>query len=68
MQEKARVNLGAEHPHGLTLDDAGRTAFVATEGTTETQGRVIAVDLETGQLLWDSPAEGYALGAMYVGR
>ena len=64
--ETARIPLGAGHPHGIALDDAGRRAFVSCEGTSQSAGRAVAVDLESGSVLWSVEAGAYTLGAAYV--
>ncbi|MFQ5889684.1 MAG: beta-propeller fold lactonase family protein [Gemmatimonadota bacterium] len=66
MQERARVPIDADHPHGVVLDSAGRTAFVACEGTVDGEARVVAVDLTEGRVLWSVPAGSYALGIAYA--
>jgi len=63
--ETARIPLGAEHPHGIALDDAGRRAFVSCEGTPRTAGRAVAVDLDGASVLWSAEAGAYTLGAAY---
>ena len=64
--ETARIPLGAEHPHGIALDALGLRAFVSCEGTPQTTGRAVAVDLEAGSILWSVEAGAYALGAAYA--
>jgi YVTN family beta-propeller protein len=64
--ETARIPLAADHPHGLALDGTGQRAFVSCEGTTQTSGRAIAVDLEAGSILWSVEAGAYTLGAAYA--
>jgi len=65
--ERFRVDLGADHPHGVTLDGSGRFAFVACEGTPDGLGRVVAVDLESGGVRWSVPAGAYTLGLAWAG-
>lgn len=44
----ARYDLpGADHPHGFTLDEPGRLAFISCEGN----GRLLVVDLRTLKVL-----------------
>lgn len=44
----ARYELpGADHPHGFTIDEPGRLAFVSCEGN----GQLLVVDLRTMQVL-----------------
>ncbi len=64
--ETARIPLGAEHPHGVALDAAGQRAFVSCEGTPQTAGRAVAVDLEAESILWSAEAGAYTLGAAYA--
>ena len=64
--ETARIPLGAEHPHGIALDELGLRAFVSCEGTPQTTGRAVAVDLEAGSILWSVEAGAYTLGAAYA--
>ncbi|MBT8478225.1 MAG: lactonase family protein [Gemmatimonadetes bacterium] len=66
LAETARIPLGAAHPHGLALDDAGQRAFVSCEGTPQTSGRAVAVSLETRSVLWSAEAGAYTLGAAYT--
>lgn len=66
LQEAATIPLAAEHPHGLALDHDGRRAFVSCEGTPQTSGRAVAVNLEDGSVLWSSEAGAYTLGAAYA--
>jgi YVTN family beta-propeller protein len=64
--ETSRISLGAEHPHGIALDEQGLRAFVSCEGTPQTSGRAVAVDLENGSILWSAEAGAYTLGAAYA--
>ena len=64
--ERTRIPLGAEHPHGVAVDAAGRRAFVSCEGTPQTTGRAVAVDLETETVLWSVEAGAYTLGITFV--
>jgi DNA-binding beta-propeller fold protein YncE len=64
--ETARIPLQAEHPHGIALDDAHRLAFVSCEGTPQSAGRAVAVDLESESVLWSVEAGAYTLGAAYA--
>ena len=64
--ETARIPLQAEHPHGVALDDGHRLAFVSCEGTPQSAGRAVAVDLESESVLWSVEAGAYTLGAAYA--
>lgn len=61
MREVRRVELGAAHPHAVEVDPRGRVAWVACEGTPETPGRVVAVELSEGRLLWSTVAGAFLL-------
>ena len=48
----ARYNLtGADHPHGFTLDEPGRLAFISCEGN----AKLLVVDLRTMKVLSTHP-------------
>jgi len=64
--ETSRISLGAEHPHGIALDEQGLRAFVSCEGTPQTSGRAVAVDLVNRSILWSVEAGAYTLGAAYA--
>ena len=63
LHEVRRVRLeGIAHPHGITLDPSGQVAFVTYEGTIDTHGGVVALDVPTGRELWRARFGGYVLG------
>ena len=64
--ETATIPLEAEHPHGIALDEAHGLAFVSCEGTPQSAGRAVAVDLESESILWSVEAGAYTLGAAYA--
>jgi DNA-binding beta-propeller fold protein YncE len=64
--ERARVNLGRPYPHGVALDSSNGRAFVSCEGTVDTGGGVVAVDLQTEEIVWSAEAGAYTLGVVYV--
>jgi YVTN family beta-propeller protein len=66
LTERLRVDVVAAHPHGIAVDAEGRRAFVSCEGTPETFGRVVAVDLSQGRVLWSVEAGAYTLGAAFI--
>lgn len=66
LSETARVPLGAAHPHGVAVDATGSRAFVSCEGTPETAGRAVAVDLEDASVLWSVEAGAYTLGVAHA--
>lgn len=67
LRERARVPLPeAPHPHGVALDTGGRRAFVSYEGTIESAGGVIAIDLEHAEVLWRAGVGLYTLGVAFL--
>lgn len=66
MSQRARVDLNGSHPHGVTLDPQGTTAFVTFEGEVGTAGGVVAVDLETATVLWRREVGSFTLGVVYL--
>lgn len=64
--ERARVRLGADHPHGVAVSADGHWAFVTYEGTVTTRGGVIAVRVGDGSVAWRTPAGIFTLGVMVL--
>lgn len=56
------------HPHGVALSDDGTVAYVTYEGTTTSEGGVVAVDLRDGEILWHTPAGVFTLGVALLPR
>lgn len=50
------------HPHGIVLDDATNRAYVTYEGSVETFGGVVALDLPSRQVLWSRELGYFTLG------
>jgi DNA-binding beta-propeller fold protein YncE len=66
LTERARIPLpDAPNPHGVALGAEGRVAFVSFEGTVESAGGAVAVDLATGEILWRTEAGSYTLGVAF---
>jgi YVTN family beta-propeller protein len=67
LTERWRVELGAEHPHGIALDGAGSTAFVTCEGTTGLPGRTVAVRLggDEPEVAWSVETGPVPLGVAW---
>jgi len=65
LAELNRVDVAAAHPHGVVLDHDGGRAFVACEGSVDTPGRVVAVNLDSGEVLWSVDTGAYLLGILY---
>ena len=61
--EGARIHLaGADHPHGVALNGDGSVAYVSYEGTTETMGGVVALDVKTASEVWRAEVGSFTLG------
>ena len=61
-----RVELPGAHPHGVALDPTGRMAFVTYEGTVETRGGVVALDLRRGRMAWHTTIGLFTLGVEHL--
>jgi DNA-binding beta-propeller fold protein YncE len=68
MSEENRVALGVDFPHGVAISHDGQQAFVTYEGSTNTPGGVVALDLQTADVRWRVAAGTYTLGAMYISQ
>lgn len=68
LAERARVDLAAEHPHGVALDGEGSTAFVTCEGSTARPGRTVAVRLGPGrpEIAWSTETGPVPLGVAWA--
>jgi DNA-binding beta-propeller fold protein YncE len=64
--ERRRIDLGVIHPHGVAISADGRIAFVSYEGDTKSDGGVVAVDLASGEVIWQRAVGQYHLGVMYL--
>lgn len=53
------------HPHGVALDEARHRAFVTYEGSIDTLGGVVALDLLSGQVLWSRELGFLTLGVAW---
>lgn len=68
LNERSRFNLdGVVSPHGIALGRDGTVGYVSYEGTVETPGGAVAVDLATGHLRWRTEAGSYTLGVALLG-
>jgi len=61
-----RVAIEGEHPHGVTIEPGGRTAFLTYEGDVRHPGGVAAIDLDSGTVVWQAEAGAYTLGVAYA--
>lgn len=66
LTERTRVDLDGAHPHGVALHPDGATAYVTFEGEVGTSGGVVAVELETGAVLWRREVGRLTLGVAYL--
>ena len=63
LSEVRRIELAdAPFPHGVALSSDGHTAFVSFEGTVESLGGALAVDIDSGRVRWRMRAGAYTLG------
>lgn len=63
LTELSRIPLeAAPFPHGVALNHDGRIAYVSYEGTVEGPGGAVAVELDSGRVLWRTSAGSYTLG------
>jgi DNA-binding beta-propeller fold protein YncE len=58
------VALPIELPHGITV--ANGVAYVACEGSTNAEGGIVAVDLETRRVLWQRRVGRYVLAVAFA--
>ncbi|UCF21268.1 MAG: YncE family protein [Gemmatimonadota bacterium] len=66
LQERARIDIGRPHPHGVALGKGGKLAYVTYEGDVGSSGGVVAIDLETMEPVWTAEAGAFTLGIVYV--
>ena len=57
---------GFVHPHGLAIHPGGEVVYVTYEGSTTSQGGVVAVELASGAVLWQTEAGVFTLGVAYL--
>lgn len=61
-----RVPIEGAHPHGVTIEPEGRIAFLTYEGDVQHAGGVVAIDLDSGTVVWQAEAGAYTLGVAYA--
>ena len=67
LELEREIDLGdAPHPQGITMGSEGGTAWVSYEGEVGSQGGVIALDLDSGQLRWQTVVGAYVLGIAWL--
>lgn len=66
--EVVTAPVPGDHPHGVAVAAGGGTAFVTWEGDPRTPGGVLALDVETGRVLWSRPLGIYTLGVAVLSR
>ncbi len=68
LRETYRLDLGAEHPHGVAIDGPGSRAYVTCEGTPSEPGRLVAVDLDgdTAAVAWSVETGSVPLGVVWA--
>ena len=62
------VTVPGPAPHGVVADRLLPVAYVTYEGATDGPGGVTGIDLETGNVLWTTPAGVYTLGVTALTR
>jgi DNA-binding beta-propeller fold protein YncE len=65
--EPRTITIPGAHPHGVALGPGAAVAYVTYEGDVNTPGGVVAVDIESGSILWHTPLGSYTLGVAYLG-
>ncbi len=60
------VEMPGAHPHGVALSPDGRVAYVTYEGTTDSRGGVVAIELTGAHILWHTPVGIMTLGVAYL--
>ena len=67
LTEMRRIELaGAALPHGIALDPAGEVAYVTWEGRVDELGGVMAVRIDTGEVVWRRDVGVFTLGVAYL--
>lgn len=61
-----RVPIDGAHPHGVTIGPEGRVAYLTYEGDVRHPGGVAAIDLSSGEVVWQAEAGAYTLGVAHV--
>lgn len=64
--EVNRIDLGVSYPHGVTVAADGVTAFITYEGTTDTYGGIVALNLHDLTVTWTTEIGQYVLGVSYI--
>ncbi len=67
LAERTRIPIDAAFPHGVAIARDGTMAFVSFEGTTDTAGGVVAIDLPRATIRWKADVGAMALGVAVVG-
>ena len=67
LAEVRRIELaGAAFPHGIALDPAGEFAYVTWEGRVDEPGGVVALRIDTGEVVWRREVGVFTLGVAYL--
>lgn len=67
LADERRIALGdAPHPQGVALDGSGAIAYVSHEGEVGEPGGVVAVRIDTGEILWHTRLGAYVLGIAWA--
>ncbi len=67
LELELEVPLGdAPHPQGIAIDPTGRHAWISYEGEVGGLGGVVAVEIDSGELLWRTPVGAFVLGVAWA--
>jgi len=56
------IDVPGAHPHGVAFGRDPSVVYVTYEGDTRTLGGVVAIDVETGEILWQTEVGSFTLG------
>jgi sugar lactone lactonase YvrE len=56
------IDVPGPHPHGVAFGQDPTVVYVTYEGDTRTLGGVVAIDVDTGEILWRTEVGSFTLG------
>ena len=57
-----QIQVSGAHPHGVAFGSDAGVVYVTYEGDTQSFGGVVAIDVRTGAVLWDTEVGSFTLG------